>query len=111
MPSVLRPGKTLELTGIDENPVLVDSFGFLIPEKTKSSTVTRDEFLHERKMDESSDLGMQKSCTGSESEAETENIDIERRVTNQGVIFRGMFDFLGKIIENKKRMDLSEWEL
>lgn len=61
IPNVLRPGKTLALTGVDEKLVFVDSpAGDFIPEKTKSSTVTRDEFLHdEGKRDESSGIGMQ----------------------------------------------------
>lgn len=39
-----------------------------MPEKTKSSTVAKEEFLHGRKGKENPAFGMQKSRMGSESE-------------------------------------------
>jgi hypothetical protein len=49
MPSVLRPGKTVGFTGMAARPVSAEKFPALFtPEKTKSSVVASDEFLHGR---------------------------------------------------------------
>lgn len=92
MPNVFRPGNTLAPTGMDEKPVLLESAGDFMPENTKSSTVTRDEFLQETKRDENSGLGMQKSCSGSESEDETKHV-CRKRTSSSAVNFN-MFDLM-----------------
>lgn len=102
MPSVLRPGNELAPTGMDENPVLVESPEALMPENTKSSTVTRDAFLQETKRGERSGRGMQKSWRGSESEDETRHV-CRRRTRNGSVAFDIIFSLrcLCKKMENK----------
>lgn len=70
-PRVFSPGKTLELTGFEENPFTETGAGALMPVYMKSSTVASEAFLQVVKLEGA--VGMQKSWIGSGSDAETYN--------------------------------------
>jgi hypothetical protein len=70
---VFRPGKTVEVTDTPENPFLDFPADFM-PEKMKSSTVAKEEFLHGRKGKENPVVGIQKSRIGSESDEKAEGL-------------------------------------